>query len=368
MSLYFFKPVVWNDQGYQRPGGGTFSSGYPSEHGFGHEEWNNSDKLEYEEGGQRYRVFHTESFGNQPLSDNDGDIFVLMIASYAGQQYLVAVAGGATSLFENEAERQRLARKLKIGRLWEDLWALESVRRKNGNDKDRLKRYWEREADTWFAIWKCPADLYVGLDQPLRLNPMLLTGRKRLITMYGGYQQTDRTTVLRILDQLQAEGAAVERLRALCGGGEQDIRADIEQINSTTSNETTRAVLTDARIGQGRFRQELNRIWDGACAVTGCTITEILRASHVRPWIASCNKQRLDPHNGLLLVAHIDALFDCGLISFADDGSMLISSRVSREERARLDLGSSLRKPVPAAMKEYLDYHRKYVGRDLRPA
>jgi putative restriction endonuclease len=30
-------------------------------------------------------------------------------------------------------------------------------------------------------------------------------------------------------------------------------------------------------------------------------------------------------HNGLLLAAHFDALFDRGLISFADDGSLLLS-------------------------------------------
>ena len=34
MALYFFKPVVWNDQGYQRPGGAKFRSGYPAEHEF----------------------------------------------------------------------------------------------------------------------------------------------------------------------------------------------------------------------------------------------------------------------------------------------------------------------------------------------
>jgi hypothetical protein len=50
MSLYFFKPVVWNDRGYQRPGGAKFLSGYPAEHGFGHEERNNNfDRLEFVE-------------------------------------------------------------------------------------------------------------------------------------------------------------------------------------------------------------------------------------------------------------------------------------------------------------------------------
>jgi hypothetical protein len=99
MSLYFFKPVVWNDRGYQRPGGAKFLSGYPAEHGFGHEEWNNnSDRLEFVENGKPLRIFHTEGFGNQPLSDYSGRIFVFMIASHKGKQYLVASAGRATWL------------------------------------------------------------------------------------------------------------------------------------------------------------------------------------------------------------------------------------------------------------------------------
>jgi hypothetical protein len=53
-----------------------FTSGYPAEHGFGHEECNNSDRLDFSENGQQFRVFHTEGFGNQPLSKHIGRIFV----------------------------------------------------------------------------------------------------------------------------------------------------------------------------------------------------------------------------------------------------------------------------------------------------
>ena len=353
MPLHFFKPVVWNDQGYQRPGGAKFRSGYPKEHGFGHEEWNNADGLEYEENGYRFRVFHTEGFGNQPLSDYDGDIFVLMIASHQGKQYLVAIGGAATNLFDKEDERRRLANKLRVSKLWQDLWALNSVRCKYRDDQKRLRKFWTSKGSTWFAVWKCPADLYLGLKQPILLDPMTLTGHKRLITMYGSYQQTDRATVLQILDQIPAsEGPAVARLRALCGGNDQDIRADIEQIRSTTKDKTTRSVLIDARLGQGQFRENLLRIWNGSCAVTGCTITEILRASHVKPWSKCSNKERLDSQNGLLLAAHIDALFNCGLISFRDDGVMLISNRISSRERSNLGLGPGLR-TTPTS----LDFH-----------
>lgn len=61
--------------------------------------------------------------------------------------------------------------------------------------------------------------------------------------MYGSYRQTDRAAVLRILDQIPAaEGPAVARLRALCGGDDQDIQADVQQIESTIKDRTTRSI------------------------------------------------------------------------------------------------------------------------------
>jgi hypothetical protein len=50
------------------------------------------------------------------------------------------------------------------------------------------------------------------------------------------------------------------------------------------------------------------------------------------------NEERLDPGNGLPLVATLDALFEAGLITFASDGAMLVSERLPGEELERLQL------------------------------
>lgn len=89
-------------------------------------------------------------------------------------------------------------------------------------------------------------------------------------------------------------------------------------------------------------------------------------ASHIKPWRKCSNKERLDPQNGLLLTTHIDALFDCGLISFQDDGNILISDKVPSHETERLNLGSGLRKAPTPALKHFLSYHRRYVARGVR--
>jgi predicted restriction endonuclease len=89
------------------------------------------------------------------------------------------------------------------------------------------------------------------------------------------------------------------------------------------------------------------------------TMGELLRASHVKPWRECTDKERLDPHNGLLLGAHLDALFDKGLITFDDNGSMLVSVKISDRDREELRLGRRLRKAVSDALKGYLTYHRE---------
>ncbi len=112
--------------------------------------------------------------------------------------------------------------------------------------------------------------------------------------------------------------------------------------------------------GRGDSEKDLDGIWNRTCAVTGCSARGILRASHIQPWAESNDKERLDPENGLLLAAHLDALFDAYLISFKDDGRMLVSSDLRVEDRycLRLD-GACLRKQPSIATKRYLAFHRK---------
>lgn len=95
--------------------------------------------------------------------------------------------------------------------------------------------------------------------------------------------------------------------------------------------ETERHTLARARVGQGKFRQDLLSRFDGKCAVSGLERPELLRASHIKPWAGSSNVERLDPNNGLLLSAAYDAAFDARLISFAEDGSLLLAPDFSPE-------------------------------------
>jgi hypothetical protein len=140
-----------------------------------------------------------------------------------------------------------------------------------------------------------------------------------------------------------------------------DATDDIEEILSDTKirSETTRKALIEARRGMGEFRSALKRRWKNQCAVTGCALSEILRASHMKPWSISNNDERLNPANGILLAAHIDALFDRGLISFSDSGAMLLSARIVAKDRTMFGLPLKLRFKLSKTEKQFLKSHRE---------
>lgn len=117
------------------------------------------------------------------------------------------------------------------------------------------------------------------------------------------------------------------------------------------------------RIGQGFFRAALIDYW-GACPLTGVTEPALLRASHIVPWTeCASDAERLDVFNGLLLCAHWDAAFDAGLVSFADDGAVLVSDKLEAAGVAALGLADgSPRLALEGAHCAQLARHRHKFG------
>lgn len=131
-----------------------------------------------------------------------------------------------------------------------------------------------------------------------------------------------------------------------------------ERLSRITNTERTAEVTQ--RVGQDVFREALQDYWGGRCAITGLALTPLLRASHSKPWAESSDDERLDIHNGFLLAVHLDALFDKGLITFLDDGALLVSGRVSIGDRDLLGLlpGVQRLRWVADGHRPYLAYHR----------
>ncbi len=125
--------------------------------------------------------------------------------------------------------------------------------------------------------------------------------------------------------------------------------------------ETEKNAIVKSRIGQGVFRDGLLRLW-GGCAVTGYTRPVMLLASHIKPWRISTNRERLDPHNGLLLQPTIDRLFDQGLVSFDRRGRLLRAASLTNDELDQLGIRPDARlRKLEDETRRYLQYHREHV-------
>lgn len=133
-----------------------------------------------------------------------------------------------------------------------------------------------------------------------------------------------------------------------------------ELVADSSLSQTEKQAIVKARVGQGKFRANLFKKYDGKCLITGIDTPQLLIASHIKPWAVCSNEERLDVENGLLLSPNMDRLFDYGLMSFTNKGEIILSSFVGNENAKRLliehhqvvDLKASDR------LKYYLEYHR----------
>jgi hypothetical protein len=134
-------------------------------------------------------------------------------------------------------------------------------------------------------------------------------------------------------------------------------------ISLTTSQVREKDTRVKARVGQGQFRKEVLAIWNNTCPVTRVNNPRLLIASHIHSWYSSDNIEKVDGYNGLPLAPNVDKLFDKGLISFADDGSLLKSSDLSVETLNALGISEDTKisglKPQHCV---YLRKHRKAFG------
>lgn len=362
MALFIQKPIFWNTRHYQAPSGVIATSGYPKAKGYGHEEWNNSSRMLFTRGRQRYRVFHTEGLGASPLDENAGQTFIFMTASHDGIQQLVGIAGNSIglSLDHYRPQREEIVQELSLHNLWKDAWAIPNVQKQHQNNQQQFLRDWEQDLH-WIPNWMCPDDYYWWLDEPVTLDSRVITGKSKLLGMFGSYTELDLPTVGRLLDAIPACQRQEKWMRITdsiqCAPMEPLAAEDMYDGSEPVTSVLTRIIT---RRGQGQFREDLMRVWGGACAVTGIECREVLRASHVKPWANSTPKQRLDSHNGLLLSANLDALFDKGLITFDDSGQMQISPRLDAKHRVALNLPKPLRF-APKELATYLKYHRDNV-------
>ena len=143
------------------------------------------------------------------------------------------------------------------------------------------------------------------------------------------------------------------------GKKEDDAQKAIE--GRTDIGPTQKQQLVQARRGQGIFKSNV-RLNEKQCRVTGIEDLRLLIASHIKPWADSSDKEKLDGCNGLLLSPHVDRLFDRGLISFEDNGAMLVSSKLDPAILRRWGIDASTNVgSFKVEQCTYLEFHRSKI-------
>ena len=154
---------------------------------------------------------------------------------------------------------------------------------------------------------------------------------------------------------------AIQHELAPLSEDESEYEINLEILAHKLEGDLERIELTKSRRGQGTFKANV-RLVENHCRVTGVTNIKHLRASHIKPWAASDNSEKLDGFNGLLLSPHVDHLFDKGFISFQNSGDLLISPELNP---AVLRLWSIPKTQnvggFQKSQQEYLEYHRELI-------
>ncbi len=130
---------------------------------------------------------------------------------------------------------------------------------------------------------------------------------------------------------------------------------EIDELDNTEEKK----VLSRARIGQGKYREELLKLCP-FCPITLVSDDRMLIASHIKPWAKSNDFEKTDPLNGFMLSPTFDFMFDRGFLSFTDDKKSILSPFLSKMTYSKLGIsdGKTFSHLPVDGRKEYLEYHR----------
>lgn len=121
--------------------------------------------------------------------------------------------------------------------------------------------------------------------------------------------------------------------------------------------------ISNARYGQGKYRERLLEQCR-FCPFTMISDERLLIASHIKPWAASNEKEKIDPYNGYMLSPLYDKLFDKGFITFTESRHVILSEFISPYTWKQIGLKNrSFMKALPMDDKraEYLKFHHQSV-------
>lgn len=133
--------------------------------------------------------------------------------------------------------------------------------------------------------------------------------------------------------------------------------------NEETIVEKIPKKVKTGRDGQSKYREKLLEQCP-FCPFTGIADDRLLIASHIKPWVAADDKEKIDPYNGYMLSPLYDKLFDRGFMTFTENRHVILSSMISPRTWKQIKLENNefiQRLPMDDKRIEYLKYHQNNV-------
>ena len=128
------------------------------------------------------------------------------------------------------------------------------------------------------------------------------------------------------------------------------------------------------RVNQNFFRKAVLASYGNTCCITGLNNSELLIASHIKPWADSNENEKTNPSNGLCLNALHDRAFDKGFITITPNYKMQVSSAITDiyngdtvERFFKIYDGQKISIPEKfTPLKEFLVYHNDVIFQNWR--
>jgi len=238
---------------------------------------------------------------------------------------------------------------------------------------DGSRQHSARVEPLLFAYFASQPNLYASLYKQIMAVARDLTLDEALLPDFLHILDT-RTAQ----DILLGQDDLPEEAGLLLAGTEQEVQ-EIEKTFRLGELLTEKLVERKIRLTQHRFAQEVLHNCGRTCVFCGFaphTLPDrsgLLRASHIKPWAVSNQRERVDVHNGLVACPLHDAAFDQGYLTV--DGTYQIRKALILQESIEYDyrvgmffddaLSVNLILPLDAKMpgREYLEYHRDFCFR-----
>ena len=103
----------------------------------------------------------------------------------------------------------------------------------------------------------------------------------------------------------------------------------------------------------------------GDCCLCHIKDEHLLTASHIKPWTGcDSGEEKTDPNNGLLLCPNHDRLFDRGYISFDENGRIMISDALNKDDQIKMNVRPNMTIVMTPEINNYMAYHRENKYKD----